>query len=145
MDLGADAARVDKDGQNVLHVAASVGHWKSILALISAGAKINQQDNMGNTPAHKAAQYISNGSGERKDNGKVGGDRGLGRNHLWNMLIRGGANLSIKNNLSQTPTEAIFTQESKAKKRKSAPFPASKVENAKRKRSRILKNRRKST
>ena len=135
LHIGADAERVDKSGQNVLHIAASVGHFYrysgSVLRiqdLISAGAKINQQDNMGDTPAHKAAQYMSNGPKCRE----------MGRN-FW-KIIKGRANLAIKNNLGQTPS---LTQESRAKKRKSE--PASKVENAKRKRSRILKNRRKST
>lgn len=43
------------DGSTALHIAASLGHSKSVRALIENGANINVKDRIGKTPLHCAA------------------------------------------------------------------------------------------
>merc|ERR1719204_2626933 len=151
---GADAERVDKHGQNVLHVAASLGYWKSVPVFIEAGAKINQQDKEGNTPAHKAAQHIEAHWQERGP-----------RNYLWPKLTKGGADLTIKNNQGQEPLDIVtqddddliptptktpppvksIKKEPNAKKRKSEPLSAEVKVKVEEKKTRTSKRRRVTT
>jgi ankyrin repeat protein len=120
--LLAAKARVDiqyKDGQSVLHAAASRGNREIIDSLISAGAAVDAVDTNGNTPLDEAvlhgrgdavAALLAHGADARR----VHSDDGRGPLHeagikgfaaLAQPLVDAGAILALKDRSDQTPLD----------------------------------------
>ena len=83
----ADVAMQDKNGSTALHYAAIHNHEDVVRKLILAGADVAMQDENGNTALHHAAIHSHIQCGI--------------------LLAEGGASMTTKNKLSQTPLDLV--------------------------------------
>tara|TARA_R110002050_G_scaffold66282_1_gene143086 strand:- start:460 stop:1590 length:1131 start_codon:yes stop_codon:yes gene_type:complete len=74
-----------------LHVAAAFNHVGPVKELLAKGAKVNAQDEMGDTPLHIAMQK--------------------GSNEVIKPLVLGGADMKLKNNSDKSVSSYIGTSE----------------------------------
>jgi hypothetical protein len=94
LELGADPALSDFEGDSPLHAAVVADSLMAVESLITAGSNVNARNRVGVTPLMVAAN--------------------LGRIHILQILLRSGANISLKSDNGKTAL--IFARDAAQKK-----------------------------
>ena len=97
----------DEKGQSQLHIAAKTMKVNHLKCLISKGANVNERDNDKNTPLHCVGITESNQLSFPKSKLDHSGKE------CCEILIRSGADVSVKNNSGQTPLDNYYVKKQK--------------------------------
>jgi ankyrin repeat protein len=91
-ELGANVNATNNYGDTALHDCVAFGNVDLCTLLLSLGANPNHQNAQGYTALHTA---FENNTGD----------------HIFQMLLKAGGNMSLKNNYGQTPGDSFLNRD----------------------------------